>query len=147
MEKTVMRVTQLHEDNFLTIFWDENLRVIGVEWKDTTSSMTDANFKQELTMFADYVERKAARGILVDVSQFRYTTGPALQEWRVKNISSRYSAAGVERFAFLLANGSPIPPMMNQSSPGESFATRAFTDLDEAKNWLIGAGQQQSAAD
>jgi hypothetical protein len=141
-----MNITQLHDDNFLKILWDESARIIGIDWKEVTSAMTDEQFKAELTLFARYVEQKKARGILVDVSHFRHKPAPDLQEWRVKNISNRYTAAGVQRFAFLLPAGSPIPPMMNQSSPGEKFATRAFNDLNEVKNWLTEA-TQQSAAD
>lgn len=97
--------------------------------------------------FASYVEKQKARGILVDVSRFRHKTAPEVQQWRVKHISSRYNVAGVQRFAFLLPSASPVPPMMNQSSPGEQFATRGFIDVREAKNWLGEAGEQHSAAD
>jgi hypothetical protein len=146
MGGTTMQVTQLHDDNFLKILWDENTRTIGIDWKESTSAMTDEQFKAELASFAGFVEQKKARGILVDVSHFRHKMAPDVQEWRVKNISNRYYAAGVQRFAFLLPNGSPIPAMMNQSSPGERFATRAFSNLNEATNWLS-EPRQQSAAD
>ena len=96
-----MQTTQLHEDKFFKVFWDERTRIIGVDWKESTSSMTDAEFKAELTLFAGQVEQKKARGILVDVSRFRHKPGPDVQPWRVKHISNRYSAAGVGRFAFL----------------------------------------------
>lgn len=119
-----MQTTQLHDDNFFKVLWDENARIIGIDWKEATSAMTDEQFKAELRLFAGLVERKKARAILVDVSHFRHRPGPDVQPWRVKNISNRYSAAGVERFAFLFPEGSQIPPMMNQSSPGEKFATR-----------------------
>jgi hypothetical protein len=145
MEGTRMNTAQLHDDNFLKIRWDESARIIGIDWKESTSSMTDEEFKAELTLFAGYVEQKKARGILVDVSHFGHKPAPNLQEWRVKNISNRYSAAGVQRFAFLLPAGSQIPPMMNQSSPGEKFATRAFNDLNEARKWLTEAGKQSAA--
>jgi len=68
----------------------------------------------------------------VDVRRFRHKPGLDLQPWRVKNISPRYSAAGVRRFAFLFPEGAQIPPMMNQSSPSENFLTRAFTDREQA---------------
>jgi hypothetical protein len=143
--EVAMRSTQLHDDNFLKVLWDERARIIRIDWRESTSSMTDEEFKAELTLFAGQVEQKKARGILVDVRRFRHKMAPNVQEWRVKNISNRYSAAGVQRFAFLLPNGSPVPPMMNQSSPGEKFATRAFNDLNEAKKWLTEASQQSAA--
>ena len=133
-----MQAVQLREDKFLKVFWEESTRIIGIDWKEATSSMTDEEFKAELTLFAGHVEQKKARGILVQVSRFRHKPGPDVQPWRVKNISNRYSAAGVGRFAFLFPEGAQIPPMMNQSSPGENFLTRAFTDRKEAVVWLDG---------
>ena len=119
--------TPIHDDAFFQVVWDENTNVIGIQWKEATSSMTDEDFKSELQLFAGLVESKNAQGILVDVACFRHKIGPAVHEWRIKNISTRYSAAGVRRFAFLLPADAPMPPMMNQSSPGESFLTRGGT--------------------
>lgn len=141
-----MQPTELHDDTFLRILWDEHSRIIGIRWKEATSSMTDDDFKHELSLFAAHVEQKKAPGIVVDVSDFRGKPGPSVQEWRLKNISTRYNAAGVQRFAFLLPAGSQIPPMMNQSSPGEKYATRAFTDWESAKTWLTEGQAQRSAA-
>jgi len=98
--------------------------------------MTDDDFKAELERFAGLVEAKKAQGILVNVARFRHKTAPGVQEWRVKNISTRYSAAGVRRFAFLVQEGAPIPPMMNQSGSGESFVTRGFNSTEQAMSWL-----------
>jgi hypothetical protein len=100
--------------------------------------MTDEDFKSELELFAGLVEAKKARGILVNVVRFRHKMGPGMQEWRVKNISSRYSAAGVQRFAFLLPADAPVPPMMNQSAAGEGFLTRGFNSAEQAMAWLTG---------
>lgn len=142
-----MQPTTLHDDQFLQILWDDKSRIISIKWKEATASMTDENFKDELFLFAGYVEQKKAPGILVDICEFRHKMSPTVREWRVRNISSRYNAAGVQRFAFLLPRASQIPPMMNQSSPGEKFATQAFTDSDEAMNWLTAVQAQHSAAD
>jgi hypothetical protein len=51
-------------------------KIVGIDWKEGTSSMTDEDFKAELTLFAGHVEQKKARGILVDVSRFRHKPGP-----------------------------------------------------------------------
>ena len=63
-----MQTTQLHDDTFFKILWDSDTRVIGIDWKEATSSMTDDDFKEELERFAGFVEVKKARGILVDVA-------------------------------------------------------------------------------
>jgi hypothetical protein len=128
--------TTLHDDTFLKILWDGNTSVIGIDWKEATSSMTDDDFKAELERFAGFVEAKKAQGILVDVARFRHKMGPGVQEWRVKNISTRYSAAGVRRFAFLLAADAPVPSMMKQSATGENFLTCGFNSVEQAMAWL-----------
>jgi hypothetical protein len=131
-----MQTAQLHDDDFFKVLWDENARIIGIDWKEATSSITDEEFKAALTLFAGHVEQKKARGILVDVSRFRHKPGPHVQLWRVKNISNRYSAAGVKREAFLFPKGAQIPASMNQSAPGEEFLTGAFDDVQKAEAWL-----------
>ena len=130
-----MKPQQLHEDTFLKILWDDQSRVIGIDWKEGTSSMTDDDFKKELTLFADHVEAKKAHGILVDVAHFRHKPGPDMTEWRVKNISGRYYAAGVRRFAFLFPESVATPPMMKSSS-GEKFETQSFNRAEDAMAWL-----------
>src|SRR5215470_2444494 len=97
-----MQAIQLHEDKFLKISWEEKARVIGIDWKEATSSMTDEDFKAALTLFAGHVEQKKARGILVDVSRFRHKPGPEVQPWRVKTsrIVTPLQALSVRRFFF-----------------------------------------------
>ena len=131
-----MAPTQLHEDEFLRILWDEQSRVIGIDWKESTAKMTDEDMKDELSLFAGHVENKKATGIIVDVIRFRHRMSPEVQQWRVKNISTRYSAAGVKRFAFVFPPEAQIPSMMNQSAEGEKFLTLAFNSRDEAIAWL-----------
>jgi len=131
-----MQPELLREGRFLRILWDEKTRIIGIDWKEATSAMTDEEFKADLMLFASQVEMKKASGILVDVSKFRHKMEPEVQEWRMKNISTRYSAAGVRRFAFLFPRGAQIPPMMNQSPLEERFLTQAFDDVQKAEAWL-----------
>ena len=130
---------ELYDGKFLKILWDNPSRIIGINWKESTAEMSDEDFKADLTTFAGYVEQQKGRGILANVAHFRHRPGPDLQPWRVKNISTRYAAAGVKRFAFLFPEGAQVPPMMNQSAPGESFETRAFNSIDEATKWLTGS--------
>jgi hypothetical protein len=134
-----MQVMQLHEDRFLKILWDEKTRIIGIDWKSSTSAMTGEEFREELTLFAGHVEKKHASGILVDVSNFRHNPDAEFMAWRVKNISNRYTASGVKREAFLFPKGAQIPQAMNQSAAGEQFLTRRFDNPEEATAWLTGA--------
>ena len=115
----------IYEDQYMQIFWDEQTRLIGIDWKEATSTMTDENFKTELTLFAQQVEDKKAPRILIDVSKFRHRPNEEVGKWRMQNISTRYYAAGVRRFAFLVSSGSPISSGASQSE-GEQFLTQTF---------------------
>jgi SpoIIAA-like len=130
-----MKHAQLLEDKYLQISWDEQTRIISIDWKEATSAMTDEDFKTELTLFAKQVEDKRAPRILIDVSKFRHRPSAEVGEWRLKNISTRYSAAGVRRFAFLLSKDSQILAMVSQSE-GEQFLTQSFNNEEQAIAWL-----------
>ncbi len=57
--------TILHEDEFLRIFkGSADNGIIGINWMEATSEMTDEDFKTELTLFAKQVEDKRAPRIL-----------------------------------------------------------------------------------
>jgi hypothetical protein len=134
-----MKPALLHEDKYLQVFWDEPTHIIGIDWKERTSDMTDEDFKTELTLFAKQVEDKRAPRILIDVSKFCHRPGAEMGEWRLKNISTRYNAAGVQRFAFLLSKDSQIPPLASQSAEGELFLTQSFNSCEQATAWLTGS--------
>jgi hypothetical protein len=54
VEKNLMKMQQLHEDTFHNILWNNESRVIGLDWKEGTSSMTGEDFEKEMTLFADH---------------------------------------------------------------------------------------------
>lgn len=56
-----MKMQQLHEDTFHNIPWNNESRVIGLDWKEGTSSMTGEDFKKELTLFADHTAAATQR--------------------------------------------------------------------------------------
>jgi len=131
-----MERTQLHEDDFLRILWDQLTGIIGIDWKEATKRMTDDDMKHELALFSGLVESKGAQKILIDVTQFGYRMSPEIQQWWSENILTRYNATGVKRFAFLLPPETEISAAMNQSAPGAAFLTRSFNTFDSAISWL-----------
>jgi hypothetical protein len=131
-----MKPALLHEDEYLQILWDDQNRIISIDWKKATAKMTDEDFKTELTLFAKQVEDMKAPRILIDVSKFSHRPSEEVGEWRRENISTRYNAAGVQRFAFLHSKDSQAPSMGSQSAQGERFLTRSFNSPEKAVAWL-----------
>jgi len=136
-----MKPTQLHENNFQLIFWDEPNGIIGIDWKEATAQMTDDDMKRELDLFAGFVEKRQAPRILIDVTKFGYRMTPEVQQWWSENILTRYNAAGVKRFAFLFPANTEITGAMNESAPGAAFLTRSFQTRESAVDWLVAQAQ------
>jgi len=134
--KEAMEPTQLHDDEFQRILWNESTQIIKLDWKESTERMTDDDMKRELDFFVVCVEKKRAPRILVDVQKFGYRMTPEVQKWWSENILTRYNAAGVKRFAFLFAPEIKITSAMNESAPGADFLTRSFNTRESAIKWL-----------
>ena len=43
-----MQRTEIHDGKYLKVLWDGESRIIGIDWKESTSGMTDEDFKAEL---------------------------------------------------------------------------------------------------
>ena len=133
-----MEPKELNDNEFQRILWDESTGIIGIDWKEATSRMTDDDMKHELELFASYVERKRAPRILIDLTEFGYRMSPEVQQWWSENILPRYNVVEVKRFAFLFKPDTEITAAMNQSAPGALFLTRSFNSLKSAIDWLSG---------
>jgi hypothetical protein len=59
-----MQAIQLHDDRFLKIFWEEKVRIVRLDWKDSTSAMTGEEFKRQLTLFAGHARQNVRTGFL-----------------------------------------------------------------------------------
>ena len=57
-----MQPTQLHEDDFLRMLWDEELVVIGIDWKEATAAMTDNDFKAKFYTVRQLRRREESAG-------------------------------------------------------------------------------------
>ncbi len=129
------------EGRLLRIRWDAERRKLRVDWTDATDGMSEDEFKRTLGWIADHVAERKARALFIDAGDFRHDVSAEVQQWRLRQISPRLNAAGLERLAFLFPNGAESPPMANQSAEGERFVTRAFNNEEHAIAWLTAGGR------
>jgi hypothetical protein len=99
--------------------------------------MSDGGFTATLCLLALEAERTRPRGLLVDAVEFHHSFGPALMSWRDAHVVPRYGAAGVRKFAFVMARAFPRAGMESVEEPA-IFTTRWFVDRDEAIRWVRG---------
>jgi hypothetical protein len=134
-----MQGTQIHDGKFFTILWDAASHIIGIKWKESTAEMSDEDFKAALTTFAGYVEQTAGAR-----HPRRCRAVPASAESGSATVAraehfDAVCSRGRQAVRIPLSSRRATPPMMNQSSPGESFETRGFDDPVKAMTWLAGA--------
>jgi hypothetical protein len=68
--------------------------------------------------------------LLIDAVEFHRSFGPGLMAWRDAHVVSRYGAAGVRRFGFVMPTAFPNLGMESVDGPAV-FTTRWFVDRDE----------------
>jgi hypothetical protein len=97
--------------------------------------MSAEQFRNWLTTFADSVERVRRPLVLSDGTQFMMNPANLDDEWRDANVTPRYNAAGVYRFAVLFPEGAPG---IGAPEGPATFPTAYFARRQDALNWLTG---------
>ena len=106
---------RLAEHNLYTFEWDAEAAILAFLWTEATANMTDEDFKEALSRYAERAKACGAKCLLVDVSRFQHALSPELGSWRDKTISPRYNEAGVRRFAYVIGEGRPLPPASDKA--------------------------------
>ena len=89
-----------------------------------------------LSLFAGYCERTRHPGVLVDSTNFRMDPANLNWEWRDTNITPRYNAAGVRKFAFHMPVGMPAIGQPPAPDGRADFPTAFFGSRQAALDWL-----------
>ncbi|MFJ9369684.1 hypothetical protein ACIRRA_35445 [Nocardia sp. NPDC101769] len=122
------------------ILHHEDWRTLELRW--LPGELSDDDFKETLTLFAQMGDQHKPRYMIVDAADFHHEFGPGVMGWRDRNIIPRYGAAGVTKFAFLVAPGVPgtveagAQPGVEDSA---SFPTGWFSTRERAYRWLAEA--------
>jgi hypothetical protein len=131
--------TYVFENEFGSVTYRADARLLEIRWFDTTAEMTSDGFKVFLQQFADAVERFSAPRVLVDATAFRTPREHMIDEWRDANIIPRYSGAGVQRFAFHMPAGMPLVGRAPAKEGPATFPTAYFDSRRSAMGWLFAA--------
>ena len=130
---------ELHHDPFVTISRNPQHHSLEMYWTTATASMTDEDFKSEMTVLAEIEEREHAPNVLIDVTCFEHHPASEVGTWREINIVPRYNAAGVEKFAFLVPPQTPSTVEAGGAPQVEgiaSYPTGYFASRDALYDWF-----------
>lgn len=110
--------------------------LVEIRWHDTTRHLDKDTFQQWLSRFAGAVEDAGRSGILTDATRFLMAREHMDGDWRDANITPRYNAAGVKRFAFLMPDGMPAIGAPPAPEGRAAFPTAYFGTRASALEWL-----------
>src|SRR5262249_8448752 len=79
----------------------------AVELRWLPGPMSGPAFKETLEVVAGMGEQSPSQFMIIDATEFRHEFGEGVMQWRDAAIIPRYNAAGVRKFAFLVADGFP----------------------------------------
>lgn len=108
-------------------------RLVLLTWLAGTAGMTDQDFKETLETFAESALQHKARGLLIDVREFKHRPSPEIAAWRDEVVVPKYNRAGVKKIAWVWPGNTPS----NQpASEKEKFENRYFGTEAEALAWV-----------
>ena len=132
-------LVELFRDEFATYSRDDEHQVIEQRWSSATKSMSEKQFRDGVARLAGFLEQSRFPNALVDITVMGYRPSADFEPWRQANIITRYNAAGVKRFGFLMPAGAPTVESGQQPAIEGSvakFPTGYFASRERALEWF-----------
>ena len=128
--------TQLFQDRFGVVSYDDAAGVLELRWLEETESMTDDDFLGWLKRYATAAEQFHVPFALIDTRAFKHHPGAHTGPWREEHIIPQYNRAGVKKFAFLLPIGTA--PKTEPAPEGSAQVPTGYFDSREQINrWFL----------
>ncbi len=129
---------QIHDDQFMTVHYDNQANIIKHVWKSTSADLTDDLFKKQLELFTKLIVDRKAKAVAADTRDFLFGLSVEIQEWIVANFFGLIIPAGVKKYALTVSSDMLTQVSIEQVIEDEktqSFATKYFDDFDKAFEW------------
>jgi hypothetical protein len=127
--------TQLYQDRFGVILYDDARKILELRWFAETAAMTDDDYMGWLKRYAAAAEQHHAQFLLIDTLAFKHHPGAHTGPWREENIIPQYNRAGARKFAFLLSPGAA--PNAEPAPEGAAwFPTGYFDSREQIDRWF-----------
>jgi len=133
---------ELERDEFETVTYDDERGILELAWTAASANLTDRLFMDALERFGRHAEDQRARNVLIDVTRFAFQPGPQVGRWRDEKVIPKYNRAGVHKFAFLVAEGSPGTVESGAEPAPEApgvFPTAYFDSRGDVDAWFASA--------
>lgn len=126
-----------HSKPIYSITYHRPEKLVDLTWLPGTQSMTDQDFRDSLSVFAECALQHRAHCLIIDMREFRHRPSSEVLEFRDEVIVPKYIKAGVKKLAWIWPGESG--DRMTESSGG-AYENRYFDAEAEAFGWLTAKG-------
>ena len=129
----------VHESPYSVIVVNTANRLLECAWRKDAGALSEEEVIAEITKVSDTVQAHNIQCILVDATLYPFRDNMALQKW----INTQYMPfivdCGVKRYAIVAQQmvRSNLESLEELIEDEESMEMRYFTQVEEAKNWLL----------
>jgi hypothetical protein len=127
--------TQLYQDKFGVMLYDEARNMLELRWFAETASMSDGDYMGWLKRYAAAAEQYYIAFALIDTRAFKHHPGAHTGPWREEHIIPQYNRAGVKKFAFLLPEGTALKAEPTPEGQAR-FPTGYFDTREQIDRWF-----------
>ena len=127
--------TQLYQDRFGVMLYDDAQNVLELRWLAETKSMNDNDYMRWLERYAASAEQYQVSFTLIDTRAFHHHPGAHTGPWREEHIIPQYNRAGVRKLAFLLPTGAAPKTEPVPEGPAQ-FPTGYFDAREQIDRWF-----------
>jgi hypothetical protein len=130
---------QVASGDWATITYYPDWNTLELVWGEQTRSMSDDGFKGTLQMLAEQGLELRPSYLIINAVDFFHVIGQETMSWRDEHIVPLYNEAGVQKFAFLVTDGTPgtVEKGAKPAPDGPAeFPTGWFETRDRMYAWL-----------
>ena len=138
----------LYQNQFVEILLDEPYGIIEMVWLPPVTHMSDNDFKQVFTTYAELTEQYHPSYYLTYNKGPAYVILPHLQEWLAENIIPRIYQAGVTVNAIVVTKDFYAQLAAEQTveeGMAKVLTSRFFPNYEAARAWLIKLSEKRVA--
>ncbi len=130
----------LYKNQFVKISLDKAHGIIEMVWLPAVTHMSDEDFKQVFTRYAELAEQYHPTFYLTYSEGEDYVIMPHLQEWVAENIIPRTHQAGVAFTAIVVSEdifARVSAKQLLDEKNAQLLTSCFFSDRTKAREWLI----------
>ena len=128
----------LHKSEYVEVSYEQENSMLIEKFLPSTTNMTDDEFKKEMSIIYDMVDKKKPKIALINLLDMKYVIGLEMQEWMNKKILT--AEVNFKKSAYIVPTELFAQVSVEQTMDeevGQKIVKQYFENEDEARKWLL----------